>query len=222
MNITSFFNSLYVSPPPSPSLVEDMYKKTEQLHVQITQHHFVQSLLGDKLETKSYHQYLVDLRHVYQALEDELKAHSSSSELEKIYFPTLNRSLVIDQDLRSSSFKDLLTSVSEESLKYADHLHHLGNTNPVLLSAHAYVRYLGDLSGGVIVKTHVKKKWPEAINFYDFSKVLEESKQDNITQFKDFYKLKLNSLCVKDSDYQQLIQEAIQAYKYAQNMLDNL
>ena len=58
---------------------------------------------------------------------------------------------------------------------FIQHIHHLSNSTgqaPLLL-AHAYVRYLGDLSGGQIIGGRIKRayglKGQEGTAFYDFS-----------------------------------------------------
>jgi heme oxygenase len=42
---------------------------------------------------------------------------------------------------------------------YTAHLHALSATQPALLLAHAYVRYLGDLSGGQVLRRRVAKAY---------------------------------------------------------------
>ena len=58
---------------------------------------------------------------------------------------------------------------------FLEHIHHLSTSSgqaPLLL-AHAYVRYLGDLSGGQIIGGRIKRAYglqgQEGIAFYDFS-----------------------------------------------------
>jgi hypothetical protein len=64
---------------------------------------------------------------------------------------------------------------------FLTHIHHL-STSPgqaPLLLAHAYVRYLGDLSGGQIIGGRIKRAYglkdKEGIAFYDFTSKGEES-----------------------------------------------
>jgi heme oxygenase len=203
------------------SLSLDMYQGTRDIHTQVEQHPFVRRLLKDTLDSASYQQYLVDLNLVYSVLEEEIASNlKTESELNKIYFPELNRTTMLDADLNSSSFKDLPRNTSEAALSYAEHLSLLGRQEPILLAAHAYVRYLGDLSGGMILKRHIEKKWPDAIHFYDFSKLFKAYDESNPMAFKDFYKERLNSLVVNEHMRQRLIQEAHLAFEYAEKMFN--
>jgi heme oxygenase len=203
------------------SLSSSLYQGTKDIHTQVEQHAFVRRLLTDTLESASYQQYLVDLKLVYSVLEEEMSSNlKTEPELNKIYFPELNRSKELDADLSSNSFKDFPRNTSEAALSYAEHLSLLGRQEPILLAAHAYVRYLGDLSGGMILKRHVEKKWPDATHFYNFSELFKTYEKSNATAFKDFYKEKLDSLVANEQTRQRLIQEAHLAFEYAEKMFD--
>lgn len=204
------------------SLATDLYESTTKIHAQVEQHAFVKQLLKDGLDTASYQQYLVDLKVVYIALEKEIEINlNTEPELQKIYFSKLNRSSALDADLDSDSFKHLPRHTSEAALEYANHLSYLGKQAPILLAAHAYVRYLGDLSGGMILKRHVEKKWPDAIHFYDFSDLLKNQNiGQSLMEFKTVYKEKLDSFVVNEITRKRLMEEAYLAFEYAEKMFN--
>lgn len=202
-------------------LTLDMYQGTKDIHTQVEQHTFVRHLLKDTLESSSYQQYLVDLKLVYSTLENEMYANlKTQPELQKIYFPELNRSSAIEADLNSDSFKSFSKDNSEVAVSYAEHLALLGGKDPILLASHAYVRYLGDLSGGMILKHHVDKKWPDALHFYDFSELFKAYGKSNSMVFKELYKERLNSLIINEQTRQRLIGEAHLAFEFAEKMFD--
>jgi hypothetical protein len=75
----------------------------------------------------------------------------------------------------------VFTSPAPALDNFLTHIHHL-STSPgqaPLLLAHAYVRYLGDLSGGQIIGDRIKRAYglkdKEGIAFYDFSSKGEKS-----------------------------------------------
>lgn len=67
----------------------------------------------------------------------------------------------------------LQISLSAGTKPYVDRIHEVGEKDPVLLVAHSYTRYMGDLSGGQILKKVAQRalKLPstgEGLNFYQF------------------------------------------------------
>ena len=58
---------------------------------------------------------------------------------------------------------------------YTSRLQHLADREPAALLAHAYVRYLGDLSGGQFIKRRIAKAYDledsRGLSFYDFKQL---------------------------------------------------
>ncbi len=68
--------------------------------------------------------------------------------------PALHRQEALTEDLHflhGEGWAQELT-VTDLTLAYATRLHEIGSGSPELLVAHSYVRYLGDLSGGQLLK----------------------------------------------------------------------
>lgn len=207
--------------PTAQTLAENLYQATKEIHQNVERHPFLQSLFKGNLDPASYQQYLVDLKLVYSVLEEEIKAGlKNEPQLKQIYFPELNRSSALLVDLASPSFKAFPQHASQASFDYAEHLAKLGRQSPLLLAAHAYVRYLGDLSGGMILKRFVEKKWPDATHFYDFSSALKTYQLPDVNAFKSLYKERLNSLTLDAPTRKRLIQEAKLSFEYAAKIFD--
>lgn len=75
----------------------------------------------------------------------------------------------------------LFTSPPPAITSFVQHLERISSTRPALLLAHAYVRYLGDLSGGQIVRSRIRRVYALDPHSSDAS----ESSQDG-TQFYEF------------------------------------
>jgi len=76
-------------------------------------------------------------------------AHKDDAVVGMVYDPSLNRAASLEQDLEFFAGKEWKAiPVVQSAADYADHLTALGQSMPRGLVAHAYVRYLGDLSGG--------------------------------------------------------------------------
>ncbi|VTJ87100.1 Hypothetical predicted protein [Marmota monax] len=114
-----------------------------------------------------------------------------------LYFPTeLHR-------------KEALTKFS---LKYVERIHYIGQNEPELVVAHAYTRYMGDLSGGQVLKKVAQRalKLPstgEGTQFYLFEHV------DNAQQFKQFYRSRMNALDLNLKTKERIVEEASKAFE---------
>jgi len=84
---------------------------------------------------------------------------------------------------------------------------------PRLLVAHLYTRYLGDLSGGQILKRCICKAMPtggggEGVAFYDFDAV------DDAKAFKRTYRAQLDTLALGGARSRAIVEEANQAFAF--------
>lgn len=133
----------------------------------------MRELLHGRIERRSYCVLLRNLHALYAALEAALRANSAHACIAPIYFPKLLRTDVLAADLRDLHgdrwIDDL--DLAPTTLHYADRLREIQVTSPHLLVAHAYVRYLGDLSGGQILSHIVRRSLPSPqaqTRFLDF------------------------------------------------------
>ncbi|WP_068467645.1 biliverdin-producing heme oxygenase [Candidatus Protochlamydia phocaeensis] len=199
---------------------KQLKEATSSIHTAVESHPFMKKLLDGSLDEKCYHQHLIDLESVYRALEEGIrKSLKKESNLSTVYVKELERADAIQQDLQSATFAALKASPSPAAQEYVKHLNYLATHHPLLLLAHAYVRYLGDLSGGMILKKRIEQKWPDAVHFYDFSALIEKAKQKAFS-FKESYKDKLDDLPLTANDIQALVNEAHLAFEKAQSLFD--
>lgn len=106
---------------------------------------------------------------------------------------------------------------------YVSHLRHLASssaTAPSLL-AHAYVRYLGDLSGGQVIRGRIKKayglKGDNGIRFFLFPREGEEGgeagEKQKMVEVKDWYRRGMNEGVGDDKELKKhLVKEANLAF----------
>lgn len=144
------------------------------MHTEAERSGIMRSLLRGELGRAPYCLLLRNLHAIYAPLEQALAVHAHHTLLAPIHNPQLYRLAAIEADL------DLLhgagwtadLQVVQSSGEYAARLEQCTASSPELLLAHAYVRYLGDLSGGQILCGIVQKSMQlsgdDGTHFYRF------------------------------------------------------
>ena len=109
---------------------------------------------------------------------------------------------------------------SEACNKYCHRLNEVAEQNPYLLVAHHYTRYIGDLSGGKILKEITARVLnpPEGkgLDFYEFPSI------PNAKLFKQNYRACLDNLGTDTSQENALITEANYAFRLNMYMFDEI
>ena len=146
---------------------------TRSEHARAERSGIMQALLHGRIERIAYHHLLRNLHALYVVLEDALERHAGAPLLEPVRFPEVYRARALQRDLaflHGARWEAL--PVAQSMREYAKHLLRLADDCPGLLAAHAYVRYLGDLSGGQLLRGIVARGLHLAdgtgTQFYDF------------------------------------------------------
>ena len=148
--------------------------QTWPAHRQVEATPFVRTMLRGGLSLPAYCLLLASLHPIYAALESGLRRHAGRPGLAAIDAGPLRREPALADDLahlHGGDWREALAA-QPQALDYAAHLGDLAERDPALLTAHAYVRYLGDLSGGQALRRIVAQSLglPEdqGTRFYDF------------------------------------------------------
>ncbi|MBI5350150.1 MAG: biliverdin-producing heme oxygenase, partial [Chloroflexi bacterium] len=120
---------------------------------------FIREFFSGQLSQESYREFLVQLYSIYSALEEHQDRYRMHAVFGKIYFPALYRTHALEQDLNfyygNVNWRAL--PLHEATSDYVNRMHDLSNEWVEGLVAHHYTRYLGDLSGGQMLKRMVAK-----------------------------------------------------------------
>ena len=88
----------------------------------------------------------------------------------------------------------------------------IGRENPELLLAHAYTRYLGDLSGGQVLGRIAQKsiglKSNEGLSFFAFPGVSSPN------LFKQLYRSRMNSVELTEEQRNAVLEEAVRSFEF--------
>ena len=142
--------------------------------------------------------------------------------LNPIYFKELNRLNFLKMDLRYYYGPNWMMEVkpSEACIQYVERIHEVADKDPYLLVGHHYTRYLGDLSGGQILKGIAEKALDlpknEGLHFYDFPNI-EDKKE-----FKTKYRSGLDQVTTDSHKINDIIAEANYAFRLNMYMFDEL
>jgi heme oxygenase len=194
------------------NLTIQLREGTSKAHSMAENVSFVKSFLGGVIDKTSYSHMLANLYFVYLSLEEAMEKNKEHEFIKPLYFPELNRTASLKKDLSFYYGEDWLNTLqpSEATNLYIARILELSEKRPDLLVAHAYTRYLGDLSGGQILKKIAQRAMnlqsTQGLAFYEFDEISDEQ------QFKQNYKIALDSLPVDTQVSRQIVAEANVAF----------
>tara|TARA_B100000287_G_scaffold294760_1_gene278042 strand:+ start:595 stop:1272 length:678 start_codon:yes stop_codon:yes gene_type:complete len=203
------------------NFAKELKEGTKKSHSAAENTAFVKSFLRGVISKESYRTLVSDLYFVYVALEEEIRIFKNDPILGALYLPELERVVALETDLRYyyGPIWRSIVKPSEQCQRYVDRIHEVAKTEPELLIGHHYTRYLGDLSGGQILKGIAQKALNlngEGLNFYEFNKI------DDAKIYKEKYRSILDKLPLTDSQQNAIITEANYAFRLNMYMFEQL
>jgi heme oxygenase len=171
---------------------------TSDLHHEAEKTKFAKLLLSGKIEKADYRNYLYNMMAVYDPIEWYNKRQGAFANMHDL--PRLKAIYADFTELDECDYYYLTPS----TIEYQTYLHKLGNDpeRKHLIRAHLYVRHMGDLFGGQIIKKQVAHI--SSGKFYDFENA-------------DAMKMAIRQILTDD-----LGDEARVAFEYAIKMMKDL
>ncbi|MEO7997515.1 MAG: biliverdin-producing heme oxygenase [Gemmatimonadaceae bacterium] len=196
---------------PSTPLSHRLRAETKEAHTTAERSGIMRSLLGGTISPIEYVRLLDNLAALYEALETELDAHSGNAALSGVSWNALRRLPSLQQDIAALTNSLHRADIKPSTRAYVEHLHALGRQSPELIFAHAYLRYLGDLYGGQIIRRIVVDTFGEgvddAISFYKFSNIR------NLPEFKSEFRDAIDAITPEMANHDTLVAEAMRGYE---------
>ena len=194
---------------------------TKRSHTAAENTAFVKSFLRGVVSPDNYKCLVSDLYFVYKALEEEVYGLRTHPIVGSLYFPELERLISLEKDLQYFYGLDWRTKIepSQACKQYVNRIREVAEDEPELLVGHHYTRYLGDLSGGQILKNIAKKAMnleKAGLDFYEFENI-KDSKL-----YKEKYRSVLDELPLTESEKNAIITEANYAFRLNMYMFDEL
>lgn len=197
---------------------------TKEAHKAAETVHFVHEFIKGRVPREIYAQFVVNLYHVYLALEEALDACADHPLVEPLYFPEeLRRAPALKKDAEYFNGPDWeeKMSPSQVTMEYVERMRQVARESPELIVPHAYTRYLGDLSGGQVLRRAAVRglKLPDdgsGVCFYTFRRIRDAK------VFKNMYRARLDSLPANSATADAMVVEANSAFNYNTRIFQEL
>ncbi len=206
----------------SSNLAAKLREGTQEVHTMAENMGFIKCFLKGVVEKKSYRKLVSNFYYIYSAMEEEMDRHKDHPVVSKIYFPELHRKESLEKDMAyyfGANWQET-TQPSPAATEYIARIREIGNNSPELLASHSYTRYIGDLSGGQILKKITVNAMGlaegEGTAFYEFETITDEK------GFKDNYRASLDSAPVDDALAEAIVQEAKDAFGMNMDLFQEL
>ncbi|MBW4562685.1 MAG: heme oxygenase (biliverdin-producing) [Mojavia pulchra JT2-VF2] len=206
----------------SSNLASKLRVGTKKAHTMAENVGFVKCFLKGVVEKSSYRKLVGNFYFIYSAMEEEMEKHRNHPILAKINFPQLNRKHTLEEDLSyyyGFNWREQV-QLSPAGEAYVQRIRELSATEPELLIAHSYTRYLGDLSGGQILKniavTAMNLSEGQGTAFYEFAEITDEK------EFKAKYRQALDELPIDEATADRIVDEANAAFGMNMKMFQEL
>lgn len=186
---------------------------SHEQHVEAETSTFMSDLLGGRLGVDAYARYTEQLWFVYEALESGAPRLASDPVAGPFIRPELLRLPSLERDLahlRGPGWRTGLRALPATRV-YAKRVAGCVRDWPAGYVAHHYTRYLGDLSGGQIIRDKAEKTWGfakkgDGVRFYVFEEI------GNPAAFKRSYRELLDAVPVDDLEKQRIVSECKRAF----------
>lgn len=180
---------------------------------------FIVCLLAGRLGMDAYACYTAQLWFVYRALEGAAARRLADDPLAGsfvgLFGSGLRRMPPLERDLRHLYGAQWRDRVAEAALPatraYAARVEETAATWPAGYIAHHYTRYLGDLSGGQVIRAAAERTWGlarkgDGVRFYVFDGI------GSVSAFRDQYRALLDALAVDELERQRVVDECRSAF----------
>ncbi|MFF7351156.1 heme oxygenase (biliverdin-producing) [Streptomyces filipinensis] len=186
---------------------------SHEAHREAESSSFMSDLLGGRLGVAAYARYTEQLWFVYEALESGAGRLAADPVAGPFVRPELFRLGALERDLahlRGPAWREGLGALPA-TRAYADRIRECAERWPGGYVAHHYTRYLGDLSGGQVIRDRAERAWGlpkkgDGVRFYVFEDI------SNPAAFKRGYRELLDAIRADDLEKQRVAAECTRAF----------
>jgi heme oxygenase len=201
------------------SLAQRLKTETRALHTSAERSAFMGELIRGRMRRDAYSALLRNLQPIYAALEPALDRQANHPGIAPIHLPALWRTKALEADLVSLHGEGWQDDIALQPVtpRYVARLHEGG---PETLLAHAYVRYLGDLSGGQMLRSIVARSMQleggAGTAFYDFGDAAQT------LALTETFRRGLQEVVLDEAGVDAVVEEAKVAFGLHQTLFESL
>ncbi len=193
-------------------LITKIRKNTATLHSAAEHSGFIKRIVDGNACKDSYAEYLFNLSAMYKVIEDTIENNKSNEIVKEFVTKELYKYELIQKDLKFL-LGDKLDSMEllPSTIAFIDRIKEIDKSNPELIVAYAYTRFIADLFGGrtFIALLSVNYKVPaEGLNYYSCEGIKD------IRSYVMNYASKVNGMDLSEELESKLINEVSNAYIY--------
>jgi len=174
---------------------------------------FMGDLMSGKGTRDDYVSLVAQHYFIYEAIERSAEQMKNDPVAAPFISSKLTRLPAIEEDLRFLIGDDWLERIEPlaTTRAYVARINEVGATWAGGFVAHHYTRYLGDLSGGQIIRTLMQRQFgfdTNGVGFYLFGDIAKPR------EFKDVYRAQLDAVPWDDVERDRVIDEVMLAYRF--------
>ena len=175
---------------------------------------FMKDLMTGKGTREDYIALVAQHYFIYEAIESAAEQFAADATASPFITAQLTRLPAIEDDLEfliGPDWKALIAPLPTTQ-RYADRVREIAATGWAGgFIAHHYTRYLGDLSGGQVIRTLMQRQFgfeTNGVGFYLFDQIAKPK------EFKETYRDQLDAVAWDEAERDRVIDEVVAAYKF--------
>ncbi|MEA9984015.1 biliverdin-producing heme oxygenase [Subtercola sp. RTI3] len=174
---------------------------------------FMTDLMNGKGSRDDYISLVTQHFFIYEAIEAAADRMKNDPVAAAFISPKLTRLPAIREDLRFLIGDDWLNQITPlpTTARYVARINHVAAVWSGGFIAHHYTRYLGDLSGGQVIRTLMQRQFgfeTNGVGFYLFADIAKPR------EFKDTYRAQLDAVKWDAAERERVIDEVMVAYRF--------
>jgi len=174
---------------------------------------FMDDLMTGKGSRDDYISLVAQHYFIYAALEAAAEKMKDDADAAAFITPQLTRLPALEADLLFLIGDDWRSVIAPlpTTARYVDRIETVAATWGGGFIAHHYTRYLGDLSGGQIIRTLMQRQFgfeTNGVGFYLFDQIAKPK------EFKDVYRAQLDAVTWGEEERDRVIDEVMVAYRF--------